>query len=127
MKHFAAVAIACLSLLALVSCASGHREPFTGAEPAVRDLGQFEAELRAAIAAAAGVSLAEAGQVAWEGFSSPIWMVSVDRPGTTKRALVVAGIHGNEPAGVAWALRACAASSPRTRRRTPGSRSTSCR
>ena len=102
MKHFAAVA--CLSLLALVSCASGHREPFTGAEPAVRDLGKFEAELRAAVTGAAGVSLAEAGRVAGEGFEAPLWVVRVQRPGATKRALVVAGVHGNEPAGVAWAV-----------------------
>lgn len=104
MKSFAAIAITCLSLLALISCASGSREPFTGTEPAVRDLGQFEAELRAAIAGAEGVSLAEMGPVSWEGFSSPIWMVHIERPGATKRALVFAGIHGNEAAGPAWAL-----------------------
>jgi protein MpaA len=104
MKCIAAVAIACLSLLVVVSCASGNRDPYTGAEPAVRDLGQFETELRAAIAGAAGVSLTAMGPVSWEGFSSPIWMVRVERPGATKRALVFAGIHGNEPAGPAWAL-----------------------
>jgi hypothetical protein len=104
MKRNAPFIFACLALLALFSCASGHREPFTGAEPAVRDLGGFEAELRAAIAGAAGVSLSASGPVTWEGFSSPIWMVRVERPGATKRALVAAGIHGNEPAGVAWAL-----------------------
>jgi hypothetical protein len=103
MKHVA-VAIACLSLLALASCASGSREPYTGAEPAVRDLGQFEVELRAAIAGAAGVSITATNPVSWDGFSSPIWMVNVERPGATKRALLFAGIHGNEPAGPAWAL-----------------------
>jgi murein peptide amidase A len=102
MRYFAA--IACLSLLVLVSCASGGREPYTGTEPAVRDLGQFEAELRAAVAGAPGLALAEAGRVSWEGFASPIWVVHVDRPLSTKRALVFAGIHGNEPAGPAWAL-----------------------
>jgi hypothetical protein len=104
MKSCTAIAIAALSLLFLASCASGSREPYTGAEPPVRDQGQFEAELRAAIAGAAGVSLTEKGPVSGEGFSSPIWMVHVDRPGATKRALVFAGIHGNEPAGPAWAL-----------------------
>jgi hypothetical protein len=104
MKYSAAAVVACLSLLALASCASGSRDPYSGAEPAVRDLGQFEAELRAAIAGAEGVTLSETSPVAWEGFSSPIWMVHVERPGSTKRALVFAGIHGNEPAGPAWAL-----------------------
>jgi hypothetical protein len=32
MKSFAAIAVACLSLLVLASCASGGREPYTGAE-----------------------------------------------------------------------------------------------
>ena len=101
MKRIAAVSFACLACL---SCASGKREPFTGTEPMVRDLAAFEAELRAAAAGGDGVSLAEAGRAAWEGFESPIWVVSVERPGATKRALVAAGIHGNEPAGPAWAV-----------------------
>ena len=104
MRSFSAIVVACLAFLVLVSCASGGREPFTGAEPAVRDLARFEAELRAAVAGAPGVSLAEAGRVSWEGFESAIWVVHVERPGATKRALVVAGLHGNEPAGPAWAL-----------------------
>lgn len=99
-----AVPAACLALLALAACASGHREPYTGAEPAVRDLARFEAELRAAAAAAEGATVGEAGRVSSEGFSAPIWTVSIERPGATRRALVFAGIHGNEPAGPAWAL-----------------------
>ena len=83
---------------------AASREPFTRAAPAVRDLAAFETDLRAAAAGGAGVSLAEAGRVCEEGFDSPIWVVRVDRPDATKRALVVAGIHGNEPAGAAWAV-----------------------
>jgi len=101
MKRLAVAVIACLCCL---SCASGHREPFTGTEPVVRDLAAFETELRAAAAGGVGVSLAEAGRVAWDGFESPIWVVRVERPGAAKRALVAAGIHGNEPAGPAWAV-----------------------
>lgn len=104
MKRSTVLAIACISGLLLVSCASGHREPFAGTEPVVRDLAAFEAELRAAAAGGDGVSFAEAGRVAWEGFEAPLWVVSVERPGAAKRALVVAGIHGNEPAGPAWAV-----------------------
>jgi hypothetical protein len=101
MKRIAAIVIACAACL---SCARGHREPFTRAAPAVRDLAAFETDLRAAAAGGPGVSLAEAGRAEWEGFGYPIWVVHVDRPGTAKRVLVVAGIHGNEPAGAAWAV-----------------------
>jgi murein peptide amidase A len=99
--RIASIAIACLACLA---CGSDRRTPSTGLEPAVRDLTRFEADLRAAAAGGAGVTVSEAGQVAGEGFTYPIWMVRVERPGAAKRALVVAGIHGNEPAGPAWTL-----------------------
>jgi hypothetical protein len=101
MKRILPIAVACFAFL---SCASDHREPFTGAEPVVRDLAAFEAELRAAAAGGDGISVAEAGRVSWEGFESPIWVVHVDRPGAARRALVAAGTHGNEPAGTAWAV-----------------------
>jgi hypothetical protein len=101
MKRIAAIVIACAACL---SCARGHREPFTRAAPAVRDLAAFETDLRAAAAGGAGVSVTEAGIVSWEGFEYPIWVVHVDRPGAAKRALVVAGIHGNEPAGAGWTV-----------------------
>ena len=91
------------SLLAL-SCASGHREPYSGAEPVVRDLAGFEAELRQAVGAGPRASLAEAGRISTAGFDAPIWLVRIERPGAERRILVCAGIHGNEPAGPAWAL-----------------------
>jgi murein peptide amidase A len=101
MRRIAFIALACAACL---SCASGHREPFTSAAAAVRDLAAFETDLRAAAAGGLGVSVTEAGSVSWERFESPMWVVSVDRPGALKRALVVAGIHGNEPAGASWAV-----------------------
>ena len=59
MKRITAVVIACAACL---SCASGHREPFTRAAPAVRDLAAFETDLRAAAAGGSVFSLAEAGR-----------------------------------------------------------------
>lgn len=100
-RRIASIVIACLACL---SCASDRRAPVTGAEPAVRDLAQFEADLRAACAGAPDIRLEEAGRVDWEGFSAPIWVVHVQRPGATARVLVEGGTHGNEPAGPAWAV-----------------------
>jgi protein MpaA len=100
-RRIAPIVIACLACL---SCASGRRAPITGYEPAVRDLARFEVDLHEACVWAPGVTLAEAGRVAWTGFDAPIWVVRVERPAATQRALVVGGIHGNEPAGPAWAV-----------------------
>jgi hypothetical protein len=125
MKRSAVVAIACILSLFLASCASDRRMRFSGSEPVVRDLAAFEAELRAAAAGGDGVSVEEAGRVSREGFESPLWVVSVERPGAAKRALVVAGIHGNEPAGPAWAVELVRllATDPSV---FPGCHSTSC-
>jgi len=103
-QRIVSIVVACLVNLACLSCAGDRRAPVTGAEPAVRDLAQFEADLRAACAGAPDIRLEEAGRVDWEGFSAPIWVVHVERPGATSRVLVEAGTHGNEPAGPAWAL-----------------------
>ena len=100
----ARLAAACLCGLLAVSCASGHREPYSGAEPAVRDLAVLESGLRAAIGQSAHASLLEAGRAEEEGFSAPIWLVRIERPGASRRVLLGAGIHGNEPAGPAFAL-----------------------
>ena len=126
MKYSAAVVVACLSLLALASCASGSRDPYTGAEPAVRDLGQFEAELRAAVAGAAGVTLSETGPVSWEGFSSPIWMVHVERPGSHEARARVRG-HPRQRAPAPRGRSSWCAGSRPMRRCTPTFPSTSCR
>jgi murein peptide amidase A len=104
-RHFVPV-ILC-TLLAL-SCASGHREAYAGDEPAVRGLDGFESDLRQATQGRPAVTLVEAGRVTAGGFDVPILLARVEREGAVRRVLVCAGIHGNEPAGTAWALRLAA-------------------
>ena len=99
----ARLAAAFLCGLLAVSCASGHREPYSGAEP-VRDMAALESGLRAAIGQSAHASLLEAGRVEEEGFSAPIWLVRIERPGACAPGALGAGIHGNEPAGPEFAL-----------------------
>ena len=61
--------------------------------------------IRTAVEASAYLSLKEIGKVDYEGFKAPIWCVSfrVEEP-AFYRVLINAGIHGNEPAGVAFVL-----------------------
>lgn len=98
--------LAAAACLLLAACASGHREAFPPDLPAVRDLAALEAELRQAVAARPGAVLTQAGQVSYDGFQAPVWLVRVDPPGgpAGRRVLVLGGLHGNEPAGVAWVV-----------------------
>ncbi len=124
--HRAALAAISLCCLLAASCASGHREPYSGSEPAVRDLAAFEADLRAAIGGTPGASLVQAGATAPGGSGAPIWLVRIERPGATRRALVCAGIHGNEPARPSpWRRSARCAQHP-ARSPTPPSTSSPC-
>jgi murein peptide amidase A len=104
-RTVAPAAVMTLCCLLAVSCANGHREPYTGVEPAVRDLAGFESDLRAAVGEAPGASLVQAGMAAGE-FDAPVWLVRIERQGASRRVLLCAGIHGNEPAGPAFALEA---------------------
>ena len=86
----------------LLSCASGDHEPFAEDTPVVRDLNALAAKLQAVCDESSLLSLEQAGQVAYGGFSAPIWVVRYRPPGAERRVLVTGGVHGNEPAGCAW-------------------------
>ena len=103
-KPMKSAAFIMLSLLAtvLLSCASGHHEPFKGDTPVVRDLDALAAKLQAFCDQSSLLSLEQAGQVDYEGFRAPIWVVHYRPPGAERRVLVTGGVHGNEPAGCAW-------------------------
>jgi hypothetical protein len=70
----------------------------------VRDLAGFEAALKQAVQDRPAATVAEAGRVTAAGIDAPIFLVRIEREGAARRVLVCAGIHGNEPAGTAWAL-----------------------
>lgn len=86
----------------LLSCASGHHEPFAGDTPVVRDLDALEAKLKAFCDESSLLSLEQAGQVTYDEFSAPVWVVRYRPPDAERRVLVTGGVHGNEPAGCAW-------------------------
>ena len=92
------------ALLALGSCASGHREPYSGSEPEVRSLRELETELRALAAPGSALRLVELGRVGRGGFEAPLWLLRFRPAGARRRVLLCAGIHGNEPAAAQWAL-----------------------
>ncbi len=48
------------------------------------------------------LSLETAGQVAYDGFRAPLWVVRFQPLEIRKRILITGGVHGNEPAGAAW-------------------------
>jgi hypothetical protein len=81
------------------------RPPQPPAAPAVRSLTAVREVLQAADAASAHLLLTEIGRVNVPGFDGPIWRAAY-RPfqPDLKRVLIIAGIHGDEPAGVDYIL-----------------------
>jgi hypothetical protein len=86
----------------LLSCASGHHEPFAENPPIARDLGALETELRVLCDGSELLELEKAGRVEYDGFSAPIWVVRHRPFGAERRVLITGGVHGNEPGGSAW-------------------------
>ena len=59
----------------LIGCASGHREPYTGQEPSVRNVADFEIRLRHLTDASSRLELLELGRVEYGEFRAPLWVV----------------------------------------------------
>jgi hypothetical protein len=88
--------------IALLSCASGHHEPFAEDTPIARDLDTFAASLQMLCDGSELLTLEEAGRVDYGEFSAPIWVVRYRPEGAERRVLITGGVHGNEPGGTAW-------------------------
>lgn len=86
-----------------VSCATGNVEPFSSRPAEIRSLSAVEQQLRHAASESPDITVHSIGSVEYGAFTAPIFMVSF-RPGLRARVLVTAGVHGNEPAGVEYAL-----------------------
>jgi protein MpaA len=99
-----AVLLALAVLFGLTGCASGHRQPYSGDEPEVRSLPELEGELRGLAGSGSPLRLVELGRVGQGSFAAPLWLLRFQPAGARRRVLLCAGIHGNEPAGTAWAL-----------------------
>ena len=96
------------SILALISCGGCAyllpTEPYGARAAAVRDLAPLQRNLQTADAASAHVLLTAIGRIAYPEFEAPVWYVAY-RPfqPALPRVLVLAGIHGDETAGVDYA------------------------
>ena len=86
----------------MITCASGHREPFKETLSPVRDLSHARKRIAASVSDSAFLSFKKIGSVEYDGFYAPIWCVSfrVDEP-VSYKVLINAGIHGNEPFPIA--------------------------
>jgi hypothetical protein len=91
-----------IPVILLLSCASGHHEPFAVDTPVVRELDALEFKLQTLCDQSSLLRLEQAGQVTYNEFSAPIWVVRYRPAGAERRVLVTGGVHGNEPAGCAW-------------------------
>lgn len=91
--------------LFIIACASGHHKPFEEKMAPVRDLAAAQTHIQKTVSSSPYLSLKKIGQVAYDGFQAPLWCVSfrTDAP-VAFTVFIDAGIHGNEPAGVAYAL-----------------------
>jgi len=101
MKRAVSIILPILAIV-LLSCASGDHEPFAGDTPVVRDLDALAVKLQTLCDQSSLLSLEQAGQVTYDGFGAPVWVVRYRPPGAERRVLVTGGVHGNEPAGCTW-------------------------
>ncbi len=93
-------------LLGIFSCASGHHDPFTEKPPEKRYLAAIENRLRGAVAALPHLTIKEFGRIKYAEFNAGLWIIRYQPSGAAvKRVLISAGIHGNEPAATAAAVR----------------------
>ncbi len=85
----------------LFACAGGHHGPFTDEPASVRQIKTLEQSLQNAVSASRFLSMEVIGNVKYENFSAPIWVLAYKSDSNTSHQILLgAGIHGNEPAGV---------------------------
>ena len=91
--------------LFIISCASGHHRPYEEKMAPARDFSAVQAGLQSAVSSSPHLSFKKIGRIAYDGFQTAMWCVSF-RPQApmSYKVLINAGIHGNEPASVAFAL-----------------------
>jgi hypothetical protein len=105
MPQLRAAAIFVLVILGGACSALQRSQPAGIDATAVRELSAVQAVLEAADRASAHLLLTEIGRVVYPGMDAPIWRAAY-RPfrADLKQVLVLAGTHGNETAGLEYAL-----------------------
>ena len=107
---FAAAMITCFAVLS--SCASGHVTVFNHEPVIVRDCDALLADVTAAVESSPRLSRASLGTVTYGSFEQPMVVVHFEPTADDDRVpndpvpavLIIGGVHGNEPAGAAWAI-----------------------
>ncbi len=85
----------------LVLRATGHREPFPGTQPVVRDISLVQDRITNAVAISEQLTLTTIGEVVYGEYRAPVWAVSFAPLEEPKyEVLLTGGVHGDEPAGV---------------------------
>ncbi|UCD81759.1 MAG: M14 family metallocarboxypeptidase [Desulfobacterales bacterium] len=95
----------CSLAILITYCASGHHSPFENDIVPARDLSEIEKRIQRAVSSSPHLLIKNIGHVDYGNFQAPIWCVSF-RPQQpiSFKILINAGIHGDEPAGVYYAM-----------------------
>jgi len=104
--------VAVASVTALASCASGHVAPLEEEPPLVRAYDVLVADLETVADSSPQLSSTRLGTVAYGSFAEPLLAMHYEPPASDDLApearvpeiLVVAAVHGNEPASAEWAV-----------------------
>ena len=95
----------CSLAISITFCASGHHRPFEQDIVPVRDFTEMGKRIQGIVSSSPYLTIKQIGHVDYQNFQAPIWCVSF-RPQSPifSNILINAGIHGNEPAGVYYAM-----------------------
>lgn len=95
----------CGLTILITCCASGHHRPFEKDIVPVRDFSALEKRIQTSVSFSPQLSIKQIGLVDYADFQAPIWCVSFQpQQPISFKILINAGIHGNEPAGVYYAM-----------------------
>ena len=95
----------CSLAILITFCASGHHKPFKEDIIPARDFSALEKRIQEVVSSSPYLSIKPIGRVVYGKFQAPIWCISFSpRQPASVKILINAGIHGNEPAGVYYAM-----------------------
>lgn len=92
-----------ITILLLLSCASGHRKQFTKRLKPFRNIESVEQRIKDAVTNSIHLSIQEIGRVTYKEFQEPVWLICFRCNENSKLPILLTGsIHGNEAAGAEY-------------------------